>query len=286
MSIITKSSNKQIDAFWEEPQVTNSDQIKVVDGWYVFTLLENLLRKGVRRAELRKVFKNWKDALTLRMAFTMEILTDETAKGSAVIFQLWDGGSPSNSIQWRYDNNEIFYRQSRGNLPTINETLFKAKKGQPLRVVIMIDGREDDRGRTQIYVGEKKVVDLKGRNLYEKIENSYPKIGLYDDDNWPSGLQSRSIRFKDIVFGDANSTFEELYEAFSDVSSQDPGKETEIPQSPEPSMAIIAAIQEMEANMENLTRRISEHEQGVLESKKTVAELKQSVNHLKSLVSS
>jgi len=286
MSIITKSSNKQIDAFWEEPQVTNSDQIKVVDGWYVFTLLENLLRKGVRRAELRKVFKNWKDALTLRMAFTMEILTDETAKGSAVIFQLWDGGSPSNSIQWRYDNNEIFYRQSRGNLPTINETLFKAKKGQPLRVVIMIDGREDDRGRTQIYVGEKKVVDLKGRNLYEKIENSYPKIGLYDDDNWPSGLQSRSIRFKDIVFGDANSTFEELYEAFSDVSSQDPGKETEIPQSPEPSMDIIAAIQEMEANMENLTRRISEHEQGVLESKKTVAELKQSVNHLKSLVSS
>ena len=286
MSIITKSSNKQIDAFWEEPQVTNSDQIKVVDGWYVFTLLENLLRKGVRRAELRKVFKNWKDALTLRMAFTMEILTDETAKGSAVIFQLWDGGSPSNSIQWRYDNNEIFYRQSRGNLPTINETLFKAKKGQPLRVVIMIDGREDDRGRTQIYVGEKKVVDLKGRNLYEKIENSYPKIGLYDDDNWPSGLQIRSIRFKDIVFGDANSTFEELYEAFSDVSSQDPGKETEIPQSPEPSMAIIAAIQEMEANMENLTRRISEHEQGVLESKKTVAELKQSVNHLKSLVSS
>jgi len=233
MGIIAKSSNQKIDGFWEDPQVTTADQVRVVDGWIVFVLLSNLLRKGVRRAELRKVFKNWEEAFTLRMAFTMEILTDETSKGSAVFFQLWDGGSPSNSLQWRYDTNEIFYRQSRENLPTINRTLFKARKGEPVRIVLIIDAREDDTGRTQIYIENKKEVDLKGRNLFGRIEGAYPKIGLYDDDNWPSGLQSRSIRFRDIVIGDADATFEDLYNSHSSI--QHPDKPVEpIRPTPEP----------------------------------------------------
>src|SRR5690606_4724091 len=211
MAILAKSSNTHIDSFWEAPQVSQSNHIRVQNGKYRFEIQRGQTRKNVYRSELRtKVYRSMANVLTYRIAFDFEIETDQKFDGSAVIWQLWQDGSPSNSIQWDYETNQIFYRIS-GPKPTYNKVLFVAEKGKPRRITIDIDARQDNNGYTKIWVDGKLVEDFKGRNLYNSVDpNGYPKIGLYDDDSWPSGLQNRVVYFSNIVFADKNTPIEEL----------------------------------------------------------------------------
>lgn len=245
MAIIAKSSNTHIDSFWEAPQAAKANHIRVQNGKYRFELQRGQLRKNVYRSELRtKAYGAMSNLLKSRMAFDFEIETDQKFDGSAVIWQLWQDGSPSNSIQWDYETNEIFYRIS-GPKPTYNKVLFVAEKGKPRRIAIDIDARQDNSGYTKIYVDGKLVEDFKGRNLYNSVDpNGYPKIGLYDDDSWPSGLQNRVVYFSNIVFADKNTPIEEL---IGNVVEQ-PKPENPRPEGPKP--------QEPNTEVEELRKQI------------------------------
>src|SRR5690606_20219869 len=212
MAIIARSSNTRIDSFWEPAQSAVSEHIRIENGKIRFEIEEGKLRDKVFRSELRtRVTGKLVNGFRMKIAFTLELGTDEKADSSAVIFQLWDSGSPSNSIQWRNNTNQIFYRISGDNVKSKDTPLFIAEKGKPVRVVVDITARSDAKGHIVVYANGKKVMDYKGRNLYDKIDpDGYPKIGLYDSDKWPKGIRNRVIYFSDIVIADGDTPIEEL----------------------------------------------------------------------------
>src|SRR5690606_13244435 len=212
MAIIARSSNTRIDSFWEPAQSAVSEHIRIENGKIRFEIEEGKLRDKVFRSELRtRVTGKLVNGFRMKIAFTLELGTDEKADSSAVIFQLWDSGSPSNSIQWRNNTNQIFYRISGDNVKSKDTPLFIAEKGKPVRVVVDITARSDAKGHIVVYANGNKVMNYKGMNLYDKIDpDGYPKIGLYDSDKWPKGIRNRVIYFSDIVNANGDTPIEEL----------------------------------------------------------------------------
>lgn len=206
MAIVARGS----DNIWEEFQSAKPEHIQRSGEDFLFEIISGILyNKGVHRSEIRtKVLGS--SIFDLKYGYTVEILTDEQVDGSAVNWQLWDGGSPSNSIRWDYQTNKFFYRlYNDSNDSKDDKDLFTAKKGVKNRIVIDLKGREDNSGYTKIYINGELIVNKTGRNLYGDIDpDSYIKSGLYDDD--PLKTQRKAIEISNIIIGDQNTTLEEM----------------------------------------------------------------------------
>src|SRR5690606_22979185 len=100
--------------------------------------------------------------------FTIE--TDQKGDGEAVTTQIWDGGSPTNSIRWDYATNRLFYRLYKESSKQ-DFDLGPVSKGKKVRVAIVLNAKPDNSGSIQIYFNGDKKVDYKGRTLYGKVDS-------------------------------------------------------------------------------------------------------------------
>ena len=197
-----------------------------------FEIVDGLYRPNypLCRSEIRtQVFGGYPNVMQGWYSFSFKAGTLNTGQESSVISQLWDGGSPTISIRWRFSDNQIFSRIYNPNGPNLDNNLFVSQEDEWFNVDVYYRSREDSTGILKIWVNGVVVADRQNviTSYDPETDSSTPywKLGLYASGFGEGNLDNRVAYFDMVSYHDDTDSEQDTLEWIDNFRGGDPDPE-------------------------------------------------------------